>query len=92
MAHGQCTDLQACPTECLEVTSLTLDALQPLVSPFEAAFHAHLAVWRLDGQPRPACRFTVYKHCLLPPPRRSPVLPAHCPQNLCASRGPRMFR
>ena len=92
MASVRFADVQSRPTEFLDFTSLTLGEFRQLVPPFEAAFHAHLAVWRLDGQPRPACRFTVYKHCLLPPPRRSPVLPAHCPQNLCASRGPRMFR
>src|SRR5207247_9997649 len=32
------------------------------------AFQAHLAVWRLDGKPRIARRFTVYKNCPLPTP------------------------
>jgi Helix-turn-helix of DDE superfamily endonuclease len=35
---------------------------------FEAAYQAHLAAWRLDGQPRTARRFTVYKNCPLPTP------------------------
>ena len=35
---------------------------------FEAAFQAHLAAWRLDGQPQTARRFTVYKNCPLPTP------------------------
>ncbi len=39
-----------------------------LVPPFETAFQAHLAVWRLDGKPRTARRFTVYKNCPLPTP------------------------
>src|SRR6516164_3453529 len=52
----------------LDVTSVTLDALQHLVPPFEAAFHAHLATWRLDGKPRTARQFTVYKNCPLPTP------------------------
>jgi hypothetical protein len=47
---------------------LTLEEFQTLVPPFEAAFHAHMAVWRLDGQPRTARQFTVYKHCPLPTP------------------------
>jgi len=50
------------------LTSLTLDEFQLLVPPFEAAFQAHMASWRLDGKPRTACRFTVYKNCPLPAP------------------------
>ena len=68
MARVQFTDVQARPTEFLDFTSLTLDEFQLLVPPFEAAFHAHLAAWRLDGQPRTARRFTVYKNCPLPTP------------------------
>jgi hypothetical protein len=37
-------------------------------SPFEAAFQAHMAAWRLDGKPRTARRFTVYKNCPLATP------------------------
>jgi len=29
---------------------------------------AHLAAWRLDGKPRTARRFTVYKNCPFPTP------------------------
>src|SRR5262249_18313982 len=47
---------------------LTLDEFQQLVPPFEAAFHARMAAWRMDGQPRTARRFTVYKSCPLPTP------------------------
>src|SRR2546428_11775141 len=54
--------------EFLDCTSLTLDEFQQLVPPFEAAFHARMAAWRLDGQPRTARRFTVYEHCPLPTP------------------------
>src|SRR2546426_4943557 len=68
MAHLQFTDVQARPTEFLDFTSLTLDEFQRLVPPLEAAFHAHLAAWRLDGKPRTARRFTVYKNCPLPTP------------------------
>jgi hypothetical protein len=62
------TDVQARPTEFLDLTSLTLAEFQQLVPPFEAAYHAHLAAWRLDGKPRTARRFTVYKNCPLPTP------------------------
>jgi Helix-turn-helix of DDE superfamily endonuclease len=68
MANVRFTDVQARPTEFLDFTSLTLDEFQLLVPPFEAAFHAHLAAWRLDGKPRTARRFTVYKNCPLPTP------------------------
>jgi hypothetical protein len=68
MASVRCTDVQARPTEFLDVTSLTLDEFQQLVRPFEAAFQAHMDVWRLDGQPRTARQFTVDKHCPLPTP------------------------
>src|SRR5438128_5944759 len=68
MASVRFTDVQARPTEFLDLTSLTLDEFQLLVPPFEAAFHAHLAAWRLDGKPRTARRFTVYKNCPLPTP------------------------
>ncbi len=50
------------------VTSLTLDEFPLLVSPFEAAFQAHMAAWRLDGKPRTTRQFSVYKHCPLPTP------------------------
>jgi len=52
----------------LDATSVTLDALQHLVPSFEAAFHAHLATWRLDGKPRTARQFTMDKNCPLPTP------------------------
>jgi Helix-turn-helix of DDE superfamily endonuclease len=65
MASVRFTDVQARPTEFLDLTSLTLAEFQQLVPPFEAAYHAHLAAWRLDGQPRTARRFTVYKNCPL---------------------------
>src|SRR5256886_3379226 len=68
MAHVQFTDVQDRPTEFLDLTSLTLDEFQQLVPPFEAAFHAHMAAWRLDGKPRTARQFTVYKNCPLPTP------------------------
>jgi hypothetical protein len=68
MAGLRFTELQSRPIECLDCTSLTLDELQQLVPPFEAAFHARMATWRMDGKPRTACRFTVYHNCPLPTP------------------------
>jgi hypothetical protein len=68
MAHLQFTDVQDRPTEFLDLTSLTLDAFQQLVPPFEAAFQVHMAMWRLDGKPRTARRFSVYNNCPLPTP------------------------
>src|SRR5438093_3890957 len=60
--------LQARPLEFLDFTSVTLDEFQQLVPPFEAAFHARMTAWRMDGKPRTARRFTVYKNCPLPTP------------------------
>jgi hypothetical protein len=68
MAHVQFMDVQDRPTEFLDLTSLTLDEFQQLVPPFEAAFQAHMAAWRLDGKPRTARRFSVYQNCPLPTP------------------------
>jgi len=68
MASVRFADVQARPTEFLDFTSLTLDEFQQLVPPFEAAFQAHMAVWRLDGKPRTARRFSVYQNCPLPTP------------------------
>jgi hypothetical protein len=68
MASLRFTEVQTRPTEFLDFTSLTLAEFQQLVEPFEAAFQAHLATWRLDGKPRTARRFAVYKNCPLPTP------------------------
>jgi hypothetical protein len=68
MASIRFTDVQARPSEFLDLTSLTLEEFQQLVPPFETAFQAHLTMWRLDGKPRITRRFTVYKHCPLPTP------------------------
>jgi hypothetical protein len=62
------TDIQTRPTEVLDLTSLTVEEFQHLVLPFEAAFQAHMAQWRLDGQPRTARRYTTYRNCPLPTP------------------------
>ena len=68
MASVRFTDVQTRPTEFLDLTSLTLDEFQQLVPPFEAAFQAHMAAWRLDGKPRTARQFRVDKNCPLPTP------------------------
>ena len=68
MAGLRFTDVQSRPTEFLDLTSVTLEEFQQLVPPFEAAFQAHMATWRLDGKPRTARQFTVYKNCPLPTP------------------------
>jgi hypothetical protein len=66
MAGLRFTELQSRPIEFLDFTSLTLDEFQQLVPPFEAAFQARMAAWRMDGKPRTARRFTVYQNCPLP--------------------------
>ena len=68
MAHLQFTDVQDRLPEFLDLTSLTLDEFQQLIPPFETAFQAHMAAWRLDGKPRTARRFSVYQNCPLPTP------------------------
>jgi Helix-turn-helix of DDE superfamily endonuclease len=68
MAPLQCTDVQGRPTEFLDLTSVTFEEFQQLVPPCEVAFQAHMAMWRLDGKPRTARQFAVYKHCPLPTP------------------------
>src|SRR5215467_2936197 len=68
MAGVRFTELQSRPMEFLDFTSLTLEEFQQLVPPFEDAFHARMAAWRMDGKPRTARRFTVYNNCPLPTP------------------------
>ena len=68
MARLRFADVQSRPTELLDCTSLTLDEFPQLVPSFEAAFQAHMAAWRLDGKPRTARQFAVYKNCPLPTP------------------------
>src|SRR3954468_10390783 len=68
MASVRFSDVQARPTEFLDFTSLTLDEFQLLVPPFEAAFQAHMAAWRMDGKPRTARWCTVDTNCPLPTP------------------------
>src|SRR5262249_38293021 len=68
MVSVRFADVQARPTEFLDMTSLTLEEFQQLVPPFEAAFQAHMAVGRLGGKPRTAPPVSVYKNCPLPTP------------------------
>jgi hypothetical protein len=68
MAGIRFTDVQDRPTECLELTSLTVDEFAPRLPPFEDAFQAHRVRWRLAGKPRTARQFRVYKNCPLPTP------------------------
>src|SRR5436309_14784185 len=68
MAGLRFIELQSSPLEFLDFTSVTLDEFQQLVPPFEAAFHTRMAAWRMDGKPRTARQFAVYKNCPLPTP------------------------
>ena len=69
MAAVRFSDVQSRPTEFLDLTSLTPDEFEQLIPPFEAAFQAHMAQWRLDGKPRTARQFAVCKNCPLPTPQ-----------------------
>src|SRR5499433_1551691 len=68
MAGLRFADLQSRPTEFLDLTSVTLEEFQQLVPPFETAYHARMAAWRMEGKPRTARPFRVYKNCPLPTP------------------------
>ena len=68
MAGVRFPEVQARPTAFLDFTRLTREAFQVLLPPFAAAFQAQMAAWRLDGTPRTARPFAVYKHCPLPTP------------------------
>ena len=68
MAGVRFAELQSRPLEFLDFTSLTLEEFQQLVSPFETAFQTRMAAWRMDGKPRTARQFTVYKNCPLATP------------------------
>jgi hypothetical protein len=68
MAGVRFADLRSRPMAFLDCTSVTLDEFQQLVLPFEAAFHACMAAWRLDGKPRTTRRFPVDKNYPLPTP------------------------
>src|SRR3954466_219274 len=69
MAGVRFADVQSRPAEFLNLTSLTLEEFQVLVAPFETAFQDHMAARRLDGKPRTARRFTIYRTCPLATPQ-----------------------
>jgi hypothetical protein len=71
------------------LTSLTLEEFRQLVPPFEISFQAHMAAWRLDGQPRTARRYTTYQHCPVPTPedRRLLILVYLKPSSLHVVQG-----
>ena len=56
MGPSRFADIPTRSTEVLDVTSLTVEELQRVVPPVEAAFQAPMASWRLDGPLRPARR------------------------------------
>ena len=68
MGNLRFAEVQARPTEFLDLTSLTVKEFRELVPPFEAAFQAHMTHWRLDGKPRIARRYTTSMNCPLPTP------------------------
>ena len=69
MTRLRYTELARKPIDVLDMTSLMPDECELLLPAFETAFQAHMAVWRLDGKPRTARRFTTYKNCPLPTPQ-----------------------
>src|SRR6266702_3057186 len=69
MAGLRFAELQSRPIEFLDFTSVALAEFQQLVPPCEDAFQSRMAVWRMDGKPRTARRFTVYNNCPLPTPQ-----------------------
>lgn len=52
----------------LDLTSLTVDEFEQLVSPFEAAFVRHMRDWTMEGKPRTGRRYSQYANCPLPTP------------------------
>ena len=80
-------DLQTRPTEVLDLTSLTVDEFQQLVPPFEAAFQAHMADWRLDGKPRTARRYTTYTELSAADARGSAAVYPGLPEDLSPPSG-----
>ena len=89
MAGLRFTELQTRPMEFLGFHQCDLDEFQQLVPPFEDAFHARTAAWRMDGKPRTARRFTVYKNCPLPTPEDRVLFILVYLQNLCPPGGAR---
>ena len=82
MAELRFTEMQARPTEFLDLTSLTFDEFEQLVPPFEAGFQ-EAPGWDTPDRP-PVDRVSA-----LPPvdAKRAAVLPPHVPQDLCTLGG-----
>jgi len=68
MAGLRFSDLQARPTELLDLSSVAGEEFHCLVPAFETAFHPRMATWRREGKPRTARRFPVDTPCPLPTP------------------------
>jgi hypothetical protein len=51
-----------------DLTSLTVDEFEQLVSPFEAAFVRYMRDWTMEGKPRTGRRYSQYTNCPLPTP------------------------
>lgn len=62
------SDIANRPREVLELTSLTVEEFEALVSPFEEAFKDHMSRWRIDGKPRTERSYSTYRNCPLPAP------------------------
>jgi hypothetical protein len=52
----------------LNLTSLTVEQFEQLVTPFDAAFVRHMQNWTMEGLPRTSRRYTQYANCPLPTP------------------------
>lgn len=61
-------DIPSHTTDVLDLTSLTVDEFEALVTPFEVAFLQYMAEWTFHGRCRQSRRYTTYKNCPLPTP------------------------
>src|SRR5215216_999415 len=52
----------------LDLTSLTEEEFEVIVTPFDQAFLAHMKDWTLEGKPRTGRRYSQYVNCPLPSP------------------------
>ncbi len=52
----------------LDLTSLSVDEFEQLVSPFDAAFVRHMQHWTMEGKPRTGRAYSQYATCPLPTP------------------------
>jgi hypothetical protein len=53
----------------LDLTSLSVDEFEQLVSPFDAAFVRHMQQWTMEGKPRTGRAYSQYATCPLPTPQ-----------------------